>query len=291
VFLGLLLCSSSCSGPETSAPPAAAPPLSADECKTSDCFLAVYARKLRRVGRLPGAWKTNESESFRIFHFGYPEVEEVASTAEKERAAQIVKWGGLASAAPWNPRCSVYLFPTQQQLIASTGVRLAGQSHAVAAQLRKAVLAREIKVSVDDPHLLTRVLPHEIAHILLRELVRRRSTPLWAEEGIAGLAEGKEWREQRLAAFRSAFSTGNLFAVKALMTATLYPTSSSLTEIFYAQSNALVRYFLAKGTRPMLLGLIEVAGAGPIEDALRRIYGLNGFAELEEEFTVFGSTL
>lgn len=91
------------------------------------------------------------------------------------------------------------------------------------------------------------LLPHEIGHIVFREVIGARSkVPLWLEEGVAQYLE----QAKRIGADKNvinAMSEGTFIPFKELMTMTgLTLRSSGDVKVFYAEASSLVNFLIQK---------------------------------------------
>jgi hypothetical protein len=93
----------------------------------------------------------------------------------------------------WSDRVKIYLYGDRTAYLAATqepegSLGMADYTH------------RTITSFVDSPRLTTSVLPHEIAHLILRDFFKkeRRSAvpPYWLDEGVAQWSEDQETKRQ-----------------------------------------------------------------------------------------------
>ena len=94
--------------------------------------------------------------------------------------------------------------------------------------------------------LYDKVLPHELAHLVLPLFLnptRAPSIPLWLNEGFAQCQE-RDSLADRVRAVRAAVEKRALFPLKKLAGIRKYPPSFEEKRLFYAQSALLVRYLL-----------------------------------------------
>jgi hypothetical protein len=239
-------------------------------------------------------WQILNTESFRVMHFDAAAARRVVNLAEAARLGLIRRWTGTRQPSAWRPRCDLYLYPTNKLLVYMTGGRRkAGSARAVPSRLyRGRVLARRINLALDDRRVLTATLPHELTHIIIRDLVQK--PPLWANEGIAISSEPV--RDQRLysALLARHLRRGPLYPVKTVMTAHRYP-ERRYVHLFYAQSASLVRYLRSLGRRDepavqrnaRLLRFLNSASKVGVEAALRQVYAIGGYPDLQRRWLAF----
>ncbi len=253
----------------------------AEACQDVTCRLE---RLSRETEGLAGRWQLEESASFRVLHFERERALalRLARAAERSRAAQLRRWTG--GAAPWQPRCDLYLYPTGKLLAElGDGHSKAGSASAAPARLaRGRLLSRRLNLAADDPELLENTLPHEVSHVIVSELLAPERVPLWAHEGLAMLEESSAARGRYAAHAAAALAGGSAFPLTALMAAMRYPDPPHL-HTFYAQSFALAQHLLARGSAATFVAFLREHARLGAEPALRRHYGL-GLGELQRAF-------
>jgi hypothetical protein len=248
-----------------------------------DPTVKMLDRLSENIQQMPprAAWRVVNTASFRVLYLGDENLgaaRAVASAAEATRTAQFQTW--LPDEAPprWAPRCDIYLYPSNRLMVQmSGGEPKAGSAAARASRLlRGRMLQRKMNLAADDPELLENTLPHEVSHVIVAELMGDRPLPLWANEGLAMLAETQRTRVIYAAIVRAHHRRGRLYPLKTLTAMVSYPDEKRL---FYGQSLSLVRFLLTRGDRAQLLAMLLV---GVSESSLRDYYGLGGFLGLQQ---------
>ena len=147
-------------------------------------------------------------------------------------------------------------------------------------ELNGRVLSRRIDLRLDRPDPLGRVLPHELTHVVLADVISRENLPRWADEGMAMLADPEDKRDAHHRDFISALHRGAALRLPALLTMDGYPPLQQ-TAVFYGQSLSLVE-FLIKRKGPLALQqfLLRTAKEG-YQRALHETYGIRDAHELE----------
>jgi hypothetical protein len=243
-------------------------------------------------------WQILNTKSFRVMHFDAAAAQRVAKLAEAARLGLIRRWTGAVQPAAWRPRCDLYLYPTNKILVYMTGgSQKAGSARAVPSRLyRGRVLARRINLALDDRRVLTATLPHELTHIIVRDLVPK--IPLWANEGIAVSSEPIRDQRHYAALLTRHLRRGPLYPVKTVMTAHRYP-ERKYVHLFYAQSASLVRYLRSLGRKgepavqrnTRLLRYLNSARRFGVEAALRQVYAIGGYPDLQRRWLAFARRL
>ncbi len=244
---------------------------------------AAVAVLVRHFERGSDGWARAETSHFRIFHNQSREMaEQAAQVAEKTRVAMHGKWFGTAG-EEWNPRCDLYLHATAQDYSKATGVPANSPGHSSIRSDGPRVIGRRIDLHVDDPNLLTAVLPHETTHVVLAGQFGDQPVPRWADEGMAVLTEPRDKVERHLRNLPRCQQDGQLFHVRQLMQLTDYPEPRAISA-FYAQSVSLVDYLTNKHGPQVFAQFLREGMRGGYEAALQKHYGLAGFDDLQQRW-------
>lgn len=124
-------------------------------------------------------------------------------------------------------------------------------------------------------NLLSEVLPHELTHLLFKEITAGLKTdariPLWLNEGIAVYEEkGRRYE----APVKKALETGQIIPVAEVIAYVSYPEDLNKRAYFYAQSASLVDFLLNKygGAKFLSFSKKLVRGGKSIDEALSSTY-------------------
>ncbi len=231
-----------------------------------------------------GGWHLAETTHFRIFHKQPREfADRLARVAERTRVEVSRKWFSTDGEA-WTPKCEVVVHATAEEYRRQTGVQQIdspGHSRIELDPSAGRVVKRRIEVHCTNADaLVTHVLPHETAHVVLASQFGGQRLPRWADEGMAVLTEPP----QRVERFRREVARcqrdRELFEVRELMQLEDYPRAQKINA-FYAQSVSLVEYLARlRGPRVFAQFLRDGLRQG-YEPALRAHYQIQGFAELQ----------
>ncbi len=228
-------------------------------------------------------WKVISTTSFRVMYFDAAAARRVARKVEQLRAAQLKLWGA-ATTRPWRPRCDVYIYPTNRDLVRMTGgSSKAGSAHSRPSRLSPGrMLQRRINLAATDRGLMGNTLPHEINHLVAADLLGGK-VPRWANEGMAVLAEQVSRIKYYDAVLRRALAAGRWFPLKRLMAMRRYPRRPHLG-LYYAQSASLVLFFVSQKSNATFIRFLRDAAKGGMPSALRRHYGISGYADLQRRW-------
>ncbi len=225
-----------------------------------------------------------ETVNFR-FHTKVPfdRVEGLADECETWRRHVIDRLTLSTRIEEWRPKCEVHLFDRPVEFARQSGLP---QEALAAAQLDIGdgqVWQRRINARADDSSLVTRLLRHEIVHVVLADRFPRRRIPGWADEGLAVLFESPE----RLKNLRDVHRTHSSLLeqprfIRSLSGNPVFTRTRLEADVYYARAAMLTRYLIRRDTPECFLRFLEHLQSQGIESALRSHYGLDRVPSLEE---------
>ena len=238
---------------------------------------------------VPAGWNSIETTNFRVLFREQREAAgEAGRIAELSRTATFEKWSGPGS--KWAPRCDVYLHDTGTAFAQATGKPQSLTGMAKVSQRGKQILARRLDLRFDDPDCLTHTLPHQLAYVVIAELVGDQPLPRWAGEAMAVLSEPPTQVARYLRGVSRCREQGQFIRLSQLMKMNDFPNAETVTP-FYVESVSLVDYLVQlKGTKAFMLFLLEGPRYG-YEKALQRQYGIASFNELEQRWLQHASVV
>jgi hypothetical protein len=235
-----------------------------------------------RGGAMIGNWQVRETPNFRILHADPALAERLAQVAESARESQCRRWMGSAPRNPWSPRCDLYVYPNAAIFSRMTGQPEDSPGFSTMGMNSGRIVARRINLRADHPNLLTAIVPHEITHVVLADLFPTQQIPRWADEGMAVLAEPSLEQRTRANDLEKPLASGRLFKVDDLMVMD-YPDGKHWS-LYYAQSVSLTRFLVEQGTPVQFIRFMQGTQRGGIEAQLRKVYQIDGFADLERRW-------
>jgi len=179
----------------------------------------------------------------------------------------------------WNNRARIYLFDNQQEYMSATGdpVWSGGQAQ---------VNSKLIQTFITAKGFIENVLPHEMAHIIFREMVgfNNPCIPLWLDEGVASF-QGKNisFNKTDLA---NRIERGGFLSLDDL-NKTLSVTSETTggAELFYSEAYSLVRYLITTfGKDKFVLFCQNLRDKRNLSRALVSTYSFNSLADFENSW-------
>jgi hypothetical protein len=244
--------------------------------------------EIRYVPAQGQKWPEVETANFRVIYCGPRTLaEQAARVAEWTRAAVIRKWFG-EEPKPWEPKCTVFLYPNADYYARQTGKAKDSPGHSTSARdpaNLERVVKRQIDLHCDVADMLTHVLPHETTHVVLAGRFGRYDLPRWADEGMAILSEPREKVERYLKLLPSLRSRQELFTASELMAFhDNYPEARRITP-FYVQSVSLVDFLCSqKGGPQQFTRFVREGLESGFDKALQHSYGFHDFKDLERHW-------
>lgn len=267
-------------GSDAPAAAAASPPGSASEIDGTPPHAAAST-----PAAAAAAWQVRETPNFRIFHTDARLAELAADAAESVRAAQAKKWASSALQKPWVPRCEIYLHPTGKAFTEATGQPETSPGFSTLESNGNQITTRRVLLRADHPQLLAAILPHEVTHVVVADLFTVQQIPRWADEGIAVLAEPTTEQNLRASDLQESLAAGQIFELSKLMS--IDAPDARDWSLYYAQSVSLTRFLVEQGTPEQLIQFVLESGRNGIEAALRDIYRIAGFADLQVRWQAY----
>lgn len=128
-------------------------------------------------------------------------------------------------------------------------------------------------------------LPHEIGHILFKELIGfdNPASPVWLEEGVVSFFEHRD-KTKATDYLRAAMEKGSLVAVPELSKLVMRSVNDETAlDLFFAESSSVVEFLITKSGedtfRRFLRCLKETAD---LEKSLDRVYGFRDPGALDK---------
>ena len=185
----------------------------------------------------------------------------------------------------WSPKCDIYLYPTPRDFAQMTGQPETSPGFSTMGINGNRIIARRVNLRADHPQLLTAILPHEVTHVVLADLFTEKQIPRWADEGMAVLAEPVAEQLSRAGDLAAPLEQNRLFKLSELM-AIDYPNAQSWS-LYYAQSVSLTQFLVELASPEQFVSFVKRAQHEGIEQALRDIYQIEGFPDLETRWRTY----
>ncbi len=222
-----------------------------------------------------------KSPSFIVHSYrGGPAVEDIHQRCQSLREQLQKTWLGGATCEPWEPCCEVVLHPTRNsyiQAIGRGGIRSYGSS-LIRADGQKIVKRRIDLLANQDAEFTA--LTHELTHVILADRFAADQPPLWANEGIATLADSAIKRSLHQKDCMAALGNGTSFRIIDLLELGQF-TSPHQAPAFYGQSLLLVQFLIERDEPSKFVPFLESAKELGYDRALHEVYDIDGVVQLE----------
>ena len=226
-----------------------------------------------------GHWQQMQGEDFIVYYRADVPEDFVQTTMDcaEDEFKRVTDNLGMTRYEHWSldKRASIYIYSDQEDFVKNAHQAL--WSHGVAF-----ARAKVVKTFPEAQGFFDAILPHELGHIIFRELVGTTiNIPLWFEEGVAVYQE----KAKRLGAkktVKEAIENGQFIPLSKLSHMRLYINSKQeLVQLFYAESASLVYFMITElGEAPFFMFCHELKNNTPFDKALEKVY--SRFKNLDE---------
>lgn len=251
--------------------------------------LSLSGSAFRDEGLFPELKGHKNTMNFRVWAPAKEDAAAIAGELEAyyKRFLRDLKYGGMLKKKP-----EIYVFRNYQEYLDKTGTlgynTFATGGIAIPRSARKPA---KIYSFLSD-NLLSEVLPHELTHLLFKEITAGLRTdasiPLWLNEGMATYEETGRRYEGYVNAARA---RGGLIPIAELVNYTNYPSAQDKRALFYAQSVSLVGFLLKNhgGSKFLAFSKKLVRGGKNIDEALFSAYypQIRDVSELSAEWSEY----
>lgn len=110
--------------------------------------------------------------------------------------------------------------------------------------------------------LVDRTLPHELTHVIVKELFGQATCPLWLNEGLAQTMEQNRTPLIEMDQFVRMIASGRYIRLRDLFRLRDYPKAQQLIHLFYQQSELLTRYLIGTLSQAQLTRFLADFKAG-----------------------------
>ena len=232
-------------------------------------FLASFAHALD--------WKEKKSKHF-VLKYTEPMTNRQAghmlSAAEKYYSSINQKIGFVRyhNFWTWDERAQIVIYPSRESFIKDTNQPEWSQGSAV--PHHEGLNARAIFSYYNSPNFREGILPHEIAHLIIKDFIGDLThVPIWFNEGVAQIQESTK-KQNAAKVVRNLKNKGGLIPLKQLHVLDIrFAKAPLLVLTFYAQSVSIVDYMInAYGSGRFAQLCRELKSGKTFEEALRVSY-------------------
>jgi hypothetical protein len=238
--------------------------------------------------------EVQQSVSFRVYSYcGGPTEEEFLRRCHSVKSEVERKWLGKSSSEPLEPCCDIVLHASRTayiQAIGQGGIRSYG-STLIRADGEKVAMRRIDLLTNQDGQFTA--LTHELTHVILADRFGSDRPPLWADEGIATLADSTAKRSLHHKDCMTALHSGTSLRIVDLLQMDQF-ASPRQVPAFYGQSLTLVQFLVERNEPSKFIPFLELAKEHGYDRALREVYDIDGVVDLEalwRDFAISGNSV
>jgi hypothetical protein len=192
---------------------------------------------------------------------------------------------GEISDTDWNPRCELILHASRETYRAAIG--RGGEATFGSSMIDSKggrITIRRIDLLIDQQGTLS-ALGHELTHVVIADVFPDSRPPVWANEGAAVLADSAEKQRLHKRDLDYSVRRQTVFHCAELLQMATYPQPHRVPT-FYGQSASLIGFLGDVGGSEKLLPFVKDAMNDGYDLALRKHYGIQGVAELQQRWLV-----
>jgi hypothetical protein len=182
-------------------------------------------------------WQEIQFDHFRVYHKGNTIIANKSGDYLENKFKDMMKRLNISIGLDivwYGPNCvKFYIYPSQKELVADKNLPKWAAGYAD--------YQNKTIYSIEDEDDIKGIVSHELGHILFFELMDKKPTIGWLDEGMAMWLESEESRDARQKALSSAKKTNSLMSLEELTSIHNYQSlNSSKANLFYGQSQILV---------------------------------------------------
>lgn len=242
-----------------------------------------------------GSLRISENAIFRLEHSTLSEREATQYLQEAERIAHAVAARFLPGGLPaycdprrGGRRIEITLYSSSDEYVRATGLTRETPAMSQIDFRRGTADVVRARVTLHQDNArnhLSRLLPHEVTHVVLAELIPGKVVPRWIDEGLACLSEDRETIGRYIARAHEAMRTNTLIPLRNVMEHSEYPEPKA-RELFYSQSVALTSFLLSLGKASQFVSFAHhaLSHRSSYEQALERYYTIPTYAACDIAF-------
>lgn len=205
--------------------------------------------------------------------------ENVRKECDAWRAKLVAHWG-LPSPDQWSPPCEVFIHADRGSYRSAVGPGGDATFGSSSIEFKGRDVSRRRLDLLPDARGELSALGHELTHVILADGFGGRQPPRWFDEGIAVLADHRDKQNRHLQDVSTALAQRTAFSVGELMSLDRYPGANRMGA-FYGQSFSLTLLLSQHDAPEKLIPFMQHAFEHGYDDALRKVYRIEGVAGLQ----------
>ena len=230
---------------------------------------------------LPGEWLVRETDRFVIHHHNDRIARRVADALEFYFVELLNDWDlPLDKMAGWKPKLKVYLYRNEAEYRAATGIAAFVPAFGRKPKPGIPLTEHSIHCYQNHPGLLSSILPHELAHMMLAYHLGYPAMATGVDEGLALTAEPDYMRTYYRRTARERTAADQVPTLAKLLAEPTLETGEQAS-VYYARSLAMIEFLRARVPPTRLLEAVARMPAGEPRSVLAAAAGMRSADELE----------
>jgi len=188
-----------------------------------------------------GNWFLRESEHFSVFYRDLNQAKIVGDKAEYY-FEKIVYDLGYEKDLKWDKKCQVFIVETADKW--KDFLKSIGFNADLIGGFVPNYGEREMFLCAISEGYLAVTFPHELTHLIFKDLAGKSNIPLWLNEGLANYEASVTSVSNEL--LTKSIKQGTHILLGDLLRMTNYPQGKDARELFYAQSEKMVEFLITQ---------------------------------------------
>ncbi|MBU1912633.1 MAG: hypothetical protein KKB22_03775 [Candidatus Omnitrophica bacterium] len=188
-----------------------------------------------------GNWFLRESEHFSIFYRDLSQAKIVGDKAEYY-FEKIVYDLGYEKDLKWDKKCQVFIVESTDKW--KDFLKGVGFNSDLIGGFVPNYGEKEMFLCAISDGYLALTFPHELTHLIFKDIAGKNTIPLWLNEGLANYEANLTSISNEL--LTKSIKRGTHILLGDLLRITVYPEGKETRELFYAQSEKLVEFLIAQ---------------------------------------------
>lgn len=224
-----------------------------------------------------GNWFLRETEHFSIFYRDLAQAKIVGDKAEYY-FEKIVYDLGHEKDLKWNKKCQVFIVENTDKW--RDFLKSIGFNADLIGGFVPNYEEKEMFLCAISEGYLAMTFPHELTHLIFRDIAGKSTIPLWLNEGLANYeASLTSFSNEML---RKNIQRGTHILLGDLLRMTRYPEGKEARELFYAQSEKMVEFLITQCGREKFRKFCDlILKDKSFKDVISSVYGKD-FKDIED---------
>ena len=199
-----------------------------------------------------GNWYKKETENFMIFYRDLEQAKIVSDKAEYY-FEKITYDLGYEGEIQWKDKCRVYIVENIDKW--GDFLKEIGFNPELVGGFVPNYEGKEMFLCAISDGYLAVTFPHELTHLIFRDIAGNNTIPLWLNEGLANYEASLTSISNKLLV--KYIKQGNHILLGDLLRISNYPKGKEMRELFYAQSEKLVEFLITQYGRKKFRAFCE----------------------------------